>query len=151
MCKAVVIKVVLELGVRHLVTILKYTIRLRVLLNRVVRKMDILIIGVVGVYGKLRRRRSQVSLGEEVKRGVIVYEYPHSNVKLPLVYQEWLFDVLLQNERVMLYLILLLLCLLWFLSLCWLLSRCLLIIQSASCFLLTLVERRESRRRLGGW
>jgi hypothetical protein len=113
--------------------------------------MDILIIGVVGVYGKLRRRRSQVSLGEEVKRSVIVYEYPHSNVKLPLVYQEWFFDVLLQNERVMLYLILLLLCLLWFLSLGWLLGRCLLIIQSASCFLLALVERRESRRRLGSW
>ena len=113
--------------------------------------MHILIIGVVGVDGELGRRRSEVAFGEEVEGGVIVDEDPDSDVELPLVYQERLLDVLLQDERVVLYLILPLLLLLRFLRLCGLLllGGCLLIIQAAPSFLLALVERRESGRGLG--
>ena len=114
--------------------------------------MHILIIGVVGVDGELGRRRSQVAFGEEVEGGVIVDEDPDSDVELPLVYQERLLDVLLQDERVVLYLILPLLLLLRLLRLCGLLlGSCLLIVQATPSFLLTLVEWWESGRGLSCW
>jgi hypothetical protein len=134
-----------------LVAVFEDAVGLGVLLNSVVREMHILIIGVVGVDGELRRRRSEVAFGEEVEGGVIVDEDPDSDVELPLVYQERLLDVLLQDERVVLYLILPLLLLLRLLRLCGLLllGGCLLIVQSTPSFFLTLVERWESGRGLG--
>ena len=132
-----------------MVAVFEDAVGLRVLLNSVVSEMHILIIGVVGVDGELGRRRSEVAFGEEVEGGVIVDEDPDSDVELPLVYQEWLLDVLLQDERVVLYLILPLLLLLRLLRLCGLLlGGCLLIVQAAPSFLLALAERWESGRGL---
>ena len=68
--------------------------------------MHVLIVGVVGVYGEFRGGRSQVALGEEVERAVVVEEDPDANVELPLVYQERLLYILLQNERIVLDLVL---------------------------------------------
>lgn len=101
-----VVKVVLELGIRHLVAILEHTIRLRVLLYRIIRQVHVLIVRVVRVDGELRRGRPQVALGEEIQRVVIVKEHPDPYIELSLIYQKRLLNVLLQYKRVVLDLIL---------------------------------------------
>jgi len=114
--------------------------------------VDILVVGVVGIDTELGGGRAQVALGEEVDRGVVVDEDPHTDVELALVHQEGLLYILLQDKRVMLNFILRQLLLLLLLLL--LLRLLLRVVKSAAssidrlCLLLLGLERREHGSRL---
>ena len=106
--------------------------------------MYVLIVWVVGIYAELGGRCAEVSLGKEIHRGVVIYEDPHSDVKLSLIHQERFLDVFLEYERIMLDLVL------WQLLLL-LLGRLCLQTAASDCRLSLLIlsrERGQHSRRL---
>lgn len=83
--------------------------------------MDKLVVRVVVINAEVGGRSSQVALLEDVEAAVVVLESPDSNIKLPFMNEERLFNILLNDEAVVLHLELLL-CLLHAISLCCLLG-----------------------------
>ena len=79
--------------------------------------MHKLVVRVVGIYAELGATCSQISLFEEVDSAIVIDKDPNSYVKLPLINQEGLLYILLNDKAVMLEFVLLLLIRLMFLYL----------------------------------
>ena len=103
------VQVVLEHLEAHLVPVFEGSIVLRVLLDRIISQMHILIIRVVRVDVELRGGGAQVPFREKVQRGIIIEEYPDAYVKLSLIDKERFLYVFLQDKAIVLDFILLLL------------------------------------------
>ena len=101
----VLIDVVLEGAEAQLVSIFEVTIVFSMLLDCIVRQMHEGIVYILEVDTELTGRGPQVSLLEEEELLVLIQEHPDTNVELALVDQQWPLDVLLDDERVVLDLV----------------------------------------------
>ncbi len=79
--------------------------------------MHELVVGVVGIDAELGATCPQITLLEKVYTSIVVDKDPNSDVKLPLIDQEGLLYILLNDKAVMLEFVLLLLIRLMFLYL----------------------------------
>lgn len=102
------IQIVLQLLIAHLIAVLEATVIFSIFLHRIVGQMDELVIRVVGVDAELGAARSEVAFLKEIDRALIVDKDPHSDVELPLVYQQRALYVFLYYKAVVLELVLLL-------------------------------------------
>lgn len=93
----VLVDVRLELVKVELVAVLILAVAARVFLHSIVRQVHVGIVAVVQLV--LVGRRAQVALLEEENFHILVDEDPDAYVKLAPSYEQWLFDVLLNNER----------------------------------------------------
>lgn len=93
---------------RHLVSILKEAIVFSILLHSVICQVNKLIIWIIWIDAEFRTRSSKITLFEKVQASIVIEKYPHSDVKLSLVNEKGLLNVLLNDKTVMFELVLLL-------------------------------------------
>ena len=96
------VNVSLESRETQLVSILKISIVLSILLHSIISQMDEGIINILEVNTELAGRCPQVALLEEIQVMVLVEKHPDPNVEFPLENQQWPLDVLLNDKCVVL-------------------------------------------------
>ena len=99
------VDVLLEGREAQLITVLKVTVILGMLLHRIVGQVHKSIVDVLQVDAELRAGGAKVALPEKEELVVLIEQHPHPNVKLALVDEQRSLDVLLNDERVMLDLV----------------------------------------------
>jgi hypothetical protein len=90
-----------ELVKGHLVPELIFLVLIAVFLDGVVGEVDVDILDVLRIV--LLTGRADVTLTEKVQLHCMRHQGPHTNVELPVVYQQRSLDVFLQHKRRRLY------------------------------------------------
>ena len=84
----------------YLVPIFKLSIILSVLLDCIIGEMNFLVVRVIFIHFIITSWRSNVTFPEKIAFSIVVNKHPHSNVKFPIVNEEWSFYIFLDYKAI---------------------------------------------------